>query len=81
MRIEDKPNKRTIEFEKIREGTVLTCDGRTYVKGTGGSATDLETGQVVYPANDAAKKWDKCLIYPGAYVSLHGRPQEETSVR
>lgn len=78
MRIEDKLSKRPMEFEKIREGTVLTCCGRTYLKGAGGSATDLETGQVVYPANDAAKKWDKCLIYPGAYVSLHGRPQEET---
>lgn len=72
MWIGEKPTKKSMEFDKIREGTVFTCEGKVYLKGTGGAAVDLETGNIIYPANDTNHSmWNTCLIYPRASVNLY----------
>lgn len=63
----NKKEKRSIEFEKIRNGTVFMCDGITYLKGDGKYAVNMETGHVNEVSPDA---WEECYIYPGASLKL-----------
>lgn len=71
----EKHDKRSIEFAKIRQGTVLTHNDGVYIKGSGESAVDLKTGQIIYPANDG--QWEDCLIYPYASVNLYRQKQRD----
>lgn len=61
-------DKRTIEFDKIRNGTVFTMDGTSYLKGDGKYAVDLKTGHVIEP--DKIGEWNECYIYPKASLKL-----------
>ena len=70
MYIKRKPGKKSIAFTAIREGTVFINGDETYIKGSNGAATNLESGQVVYPANDVNGNWGICYIYPRASLSL-----------
>lgn len=72
MRINNESNKRPMAFEQIREGTVfgIKQDEDKFIKGSGGAAVNLKTGKLSYPANDAGGGWEKCVIYPGASLSL-----------
>lgn len=65
----NKKEKRSIEFDKIRNGTVFMCDGITYLKGDGVYAVNMETGHVneIAPGSTA---WEECYIYPGASLKL-----------
>ena len=72
MKINNKYNKRTITFEDIREGTVFkkVHGDETYIKGSNSTAINLDSGKVVYPANDAGGHWNECYIFPRASLSL-----------
>ena len=62
----NKENKQiSMDFEKIRKGTVFTFDGKTYFKCEGDGAVDLVTGDLIHPAN-----WDPCFIHPKASLKL-----------
>lgn len=64
--------KRPMEFEKVRCGTVFTCNGKTYMKVcNSGShvAADLETGNIIIPNSSEYKE---CYIYPRATIKLNG---------
>ena len=61
-----KDNKnRTMEFAKVRPGTVITFEGKTYLRCEGDAAVDLITGEIIRPVN-----WDTCLIYNKASLKL-----------
>ena len=68
MIIEEK-NRTPIEFEKIRNGTVFQYEGETYIKGDGGTATNLESG-LVTQVNELGVKWDKCYMFTRSTLKL-----------
>lgn len=68
MLIKDVAQKRPIEFDKIRNGTVFTMDGNTYIKGDGKYAVDLDLGHVIEPGKTG--EWTECYIYPRASLKL-----------
>ena len=70
MRVDNKYEKRSITFEEIREATIFTKRNSTYIKGNNGAAVNMETGEIIYPANDADGGWDRCYIYPRASLKL-----------
>jgi hypothetical protein len=70
MRVERKFDKRKFNFEDIRQATIFTKHGETFIKGSSNSAVNIETGQILYPANDADGGWDECFIYPRASLRL-----------
>lgn len=65
-------NKRPMEFDKVRPGTIFTSDGKTYMKVVFGDdmlAVEMESGAVINPT---ASDFKECLIYPGAVIKLYG---------
>ena len=69
-------SKKSIEFDKIREGTIFTCGGLTYLRGNNNAAVNMKTGEIIYPVNDPSGGWDKCYIYPQASLILNRRENE-----
>lgn len=59
--------RRSIEFEKIRNGTVFKHNGYTYIKGEGKYAISLESGDITEVKDGT---WNDCTIYPGASLRL-----------
>lgn len=70
MLIKEMAQKRSIEFEKIRNGTVFTMNGVAYIKGDGKYAVDLDTGHVTDPEKTGVE-WSECYIYPRASLKLN----------
>lgn len=68
MLIKETLPKPTMEFDKIRNGTVFTISGVTYIKGDGKYAIDLNTGHVIEP--NKTGEWFECQIYPRASLKL-----------
>lgn len=65
-------NKRPMEFNKIRNGTVFKCEDTPYLKGDDDYATNLTTGHILKP-NDSdqdAHDWSVCYIYPRASLKI-----------
>lgn len=63
---------KTIEFRKIRIGTVFEADDMIYLKGKYDGmdevAVNLVTGSVFVP--DEGEKWDHCRLYPKASIKI-----------
>lgn len=71
MRVDTIEKKRPIEFEKIRNATVFTCNGEVYIKGDDVYAMNISTGNVVQPMMDKnSDKFETCYIYPKARLHL-----------
>ena len=70
MKIIETDNKRSIEFEKIRNGTVFRCADQVYLKGQAVYAINLDTGDITRVGADETK-WSVCYIYPGASLKLN----------
>lgn len=70
MKVNNSPVEKTIKFEDIYQGTILKCNNKTYLKAANGAAVDMESGAIVYPANDPSGGWDRCFIYPRASLDL-----------
>lgn len=71
MKVEQS-NKRPMEFDKVRIGTVFVHDRRTYIKACRDNevcAVDLEKGTIIDPTTNDFKD---CYIYPGAAIRLNG---------
>ena len=68
MKIVELQEKPTMEFDKIRNGTVFVIGGVTYIKGDGKYAVDLNTGHVIEPSKTG--EWFECQIYPRASLKL-----------
>lgn len=65
--------KRTIEFERIRSGTVFECGDKIYLKGKTDNddvAINLVTGSVIWPDRSVPNKWDKCHMHLNASIKL-----------
>ena len=62
-------NRRSIEFEKIRNGTVFKYEGDTYIKGQDKFAVSLETGEI-YEVPEG--QWNECYMYVHASLNLTG---------
>lgn len=69
MKIIETENKRSIEFEKIRNGTVFKCNNQIYLKGEPPCAVNMDTGEITKVTDD--DKWSVCYIYPGASLKLN----------
>ena len=70
MKVEQS-NKRPLEFDKIRVGTVFVCNNRNYIKACNNDTTfavDIEKGTIIDPTVD----FESCYIYPGAVIRLNG---------
>ena len=71
MNIVNNEKRPVMDFDRIRSGTVFTCEGRAYIKGDNGSATDLKSGHVLQPQKDnSGVDWSKCHIYNRASLTL-----------
>lgn len=62
--------KRSIEFEKIRTGTVFKRGVNTYIKGDNKYAVNMETGAVT-EVDPLDQSWNECYIYPHASLKLN----------
>lgn len=71
MRIREREDKKSIDFDSIRDGTVFTLGGAIYIKGDGKYAVNLTDGRVLEPAKMTDINWNNCLIYPRASLSLN----------
>ena len=60
-------DRKYMEFEKIRSGTVFTFDDKTYLKCEGDAAVDVMTGEIIHPVG-----WDTCILYLKASLRLGG---------
>lgn len=69
MLIKEIPQKRSMEFDKIHDGTVFTMLDHTYIKGDGRYAVDLDSGHVIEPGKTG--EWTECYIYPRASLKLN----------
>ncbi len=61
----NKERKQTMEFAKVRPGTVFTFENKTYFRAQEEAAIDLVTGEILHPAN-----WDECIVHNKASLKL-----------
>lgn len=69
----EKTTEKTIEFERIRSGTVFECGDKIYLKGrtdTDDVAVSLTTGSVIWPDRSKPNKWDKCHMHLDASIKI-----------
>lgn len=71
MNIISNESRPVMDFYRIRNGTVFTCEGKAYIKGDDENATDLRSGHVLQPQkDDSGADWSKCCIYNKASLNL-----------
>lgn len=59
-----------MEFKRIRNGTVFTCNDATYIKGNDIYATNLETGEVLQPNKGNSNDWSECVVHNRSLLKL-----------
>ncbi len=70
MNVFNEDRKPVMDFDKIRNGTVFTCDKIAYIKGSDSYATNLKTGRVLQPKKEGGVDWTQCTVYNKASLRL-----------